>query len=177
MRKILVCLLAVLSLPLMAQYDAHLTGHVLDETTGEHLPYVNVQLKGTNIGTVTDETGHYLLKDLPVGRQIIVFSYMGYETLELPINIVEDKTVEPKATLREVSQQLNSVVVTANRYATKRQETATIVNVLSPQLFETTAVSCVADALCFQPGLRVEASYIYGPTTPRTYFAGLALKL
>ena len=140
----------------MAQYDAHLTGHVLDETTGEHLPYVNVQLKGTNIGTVTDETGHYLLKDLPVGRQIIVFSYVGYETLELPINIVEDKTEELKATLREVSQQLNSVVVTANRYATKRQETATIVNVLSPQLFETTAVSCVADALCFQPGLRVE---------------------
>ena len=140
----------------MAQYDAHLTGHVLDETTGEHLPYVNVQLKGTNIGTVTDETGHYLLKDLPVGRQIIVFSYVGYETLELPINIVEDKTVELKAALREVSQQLNSVVVTANRYATKRQETATIVNVLSPQLFETTAVSCVADALCFQPGLRVE---------------------
>ncbi len=156
MRKILVCLLAVLTLPLMAQYDAHLTGHVLDETTGEHLPYVNVQLKGTNIGTVTDETGHYLLKDLPVGRQIIVFSYVGYETLELPINIVEDKTVELKAALREVSQQLNSVVVTANRYATKRQETATIVNVLSPQLFETTAVSCVADALCFQPGLRVE---------------------
>lgn len=156
MRKILVCLLAVLSLPLMAQYDAHLTGHVLDETTGEHLPYVNVQLKGTNIGTVTDETGHYLLKDLPVGRQIIVFSYVGYETLELPVNIVEDKTVELKAALREVSQQLNSVVVTANRYATKRQETATIVNVLSPQLFETTAVSCVADALCFQPGLRVE---------------------
>ena len=156
MRKILVCLLAVLSLPLMAQYDAHLTGHVLDETTGEHLPYVNVQLKGTNIGTVTDETGHYLLKDLPVGRQIIVFSYVGYETLELPINIIEDKTEELKATLREVSQQLNSVVVTANRYATKRQETATIVNVLSPQLFETTAVSCVADALCFQPGLRVE---------------------
>lgn len=140
----------------MAQYDAHLTGHVLDETTGEHLPYVNVQLKGTNIGTVTDETGHYLLKDLPIGRQIIVFSYVGYETLELPVNIVEDKTVELKASLREVSQQLNSVVVTANRYATKRQETATIVNVLSPQLFETAAVSCVADALCFQPGLRVE---------------------
>ena len=34
--------------------DAHLTGHVLDETTGEHLPFVTVQVKGTNIGTVTD---------------------------------------------------------------------------------------------------------------------------
>ena len=116
-----------------AQYDAHLTGHVLDEATGEHMPYVNVQLKGTNIGTVTDESGHYFLKDLPVGRQTIVFSYVGYEPLELPVTIVEDRTVELKAVLREYSQQLNSVVVTANRYATKRQETSTIVNVLSPK--------------------------------------------
>lgn len=139
-----------------AQYDAHLTGHVLDEKTGEHLPFVNVQVKGTNIGTVTDESGHYFLRDMPIGRQTIIFSYIGYETLELPITMVEDKTIELKASIREISQQLNSVVVTANRYATKRQEAATIVNVLSPELFETTAVSCVAEALNFQPGLRVE---------------------
>lgn len=157
MKKIvLVCLLAVMAIGVRAQYDAHLTGHVLDEATGEHMPYVNVQLKGTNIGTVTDESGHYFLKDLPIGRQTIVFSYVGYEPLELPVTIIEDKTIELKAALREYSQQLNSVVVTANRYATKRQETSTIVNVLSPKLFETTAVSCVADVLSFQPGLRVE---------------------
>ena len=156
-KSILVCILcSVFCVPIMAQYDAHLTGHVLDEKTGEHLPFVNVQLKGTNIGTVTDESGHYFLKDLPIGRQIIVFSYVGYETVELPVVTEKDKTIELKATIREVSTQLNNVVVTANRYATKRQEAATIVNVLSPELFETTAVACVADALNFQPGLRVE---------------------
>ena len=150
--------MGMLCAPVFAQYDAHLTGHVLDERTGEHLPFVNVQVKGTNIGTVTDESGHYFLRDMPIGKQTIVFSYVGYETLELPVTVVEDKTIELKATIREVSQQLNSVVVTANRYATKRQETATIVNVLSPDLFQTTAVSCVADVLSFQPGLRVENS-------------------
>ena len=136
--------------------DAHLVGHVLDEATGEHLPFVNVQIKGTSIGTVTDESGHYFLKNLPVGRQIVVFSFVGYETEELPVQIVANKTVELKAVIREVSRQLNSVVVTANRYATKRQEAATIVNVLSPQLFENTAGVCVADALQYQPGVRVE---------------------
>lgn len=156
MKKVLICLLISLSVPLWAQYDAHLTGHVLDEKTGEHLPFVNVQVKGTNIGTVTDESGHYFLKDLPIGKQTIVFSYVGYETLELPVTTEADKTIELKAVIRELSHKLNAVVVTANRYATKRQEAATIVNVLSPQLFETTAVSCVADALSFQPGLRVE---------------------
>lgn len=143
-------------LQLAAQTDAHLTGHVIDEQTGEHLPFVNVQLKGTNIGTVTDESGHYLLTNMPLGKQIIVFSYVGYETEELPVNIEKDKTVELKAVIHEASQILNNVVVTANRYATKAQEAATIVNVLSPQLFETTAATCVADALNFQPGLRVE---------------------
>ena len=136
--------------------DANLIGHVLDEKTGEHLPYVNVQLKGTSIGTVTDESGHYFLKDLPTGQQTVIFSYVGYETLELPVTIEAEKNTELNATIREYSQQLNSVVVTANRYATKRQEVATIVNVLSPAIFENTAGVCVADALNFQPGLRVE---------------------
>ena len=159
--RVLVCLLFVWLTGVAAvcaaeHYDAHLVGHVLDEQTGEHLPFVNVQIKGTTIGTVTDESGHYFLKDLPLGHQTVVFSYVGYETLELPVVIKEETTVELKAAIREVSQRLNSVVVTANRYATKRQEVATIVNVLSPQLFENTAGVCVADALNFQPGLRVE---------------------
>ena len=158
-KRILVCLwMGMLCVSVFAQYDAHLTGHVLDERTGEHLPFVNVLVKGTNIGTVTDESGHYFLRDMPIGKQTIVFSYVGYETVELPVTMVEDKTIELKASIREISQQLNSVVVTANRYATKRQETATIVNVLSSDLFQTTAVSCVADVLSFQPGLRVENS-------------------
>ncbi|MBO7456252.1 MAG: TonB-dependent receptor [Paludibacteraceae bacterium] len=154
--KVLVFVLMASIVSVWAQYDANLVGHVLDATTGEHLPFVNVQIKGTSHGTVTDESGHYFLKDLPVGRQTVVFSYVGYETEELPVVLEEGKSVELKAILHEVSQQLNSVVVTANRYATKRQETATIVNVLSPQLFETAAVACVADVLNFQPGLCVE---------------------
>ena len=103
-------------MPLWAQdeYDAHLVGHVLDEKTGEHLPYVNVQVKGTNIGTVTDESGHYFLKNMPLGSQTIIFSCVGYETEELRVNIEEHKTTELKAVIREQSQQLNSVVVTAN---------------------------------------------------------------
>ena len=156
MKKYILSIVLFFCVPVLAQYDAHLTGHVLDEKTGEHLSYVNVQLKGTNIGTVTDESGHFFLKNLPLGKQIIVFSYVGYENEELPVKIEENKTVELKAAIHEVSQLLNSVVVTANRYETKRQEAATIVNVLSPKLFETTAVACVADVLNFQPGLRVE---------------------
>ena len=54
-------LLSNYSINAQEQYDAHLVGHVVDEKTGEHLPYVTIQIKGTDIGTITDETGHYFL--------------------------------------------------------------------------------------------------------------------
>jgi outer membrane receptor for ferrienterochelin and colicins len=39
--------------------DANIFGHVL--AGGKHLPYVNIFLKNTTIGTSTDHTGHYVL--------------------------------------------------------------------------------------------------------------------
>lgn len=42
--------------------DANVYGHVIDKKTGEHLPYVVIQVKGTTIATTTDDTGHYFLK-------------------------------------------------------------------------------------------------------------------
>lgn len=79
--KLLVCLLFLLSnysINAQEQYDAHLVGHVVDEKTGEHLPYVTIQIKGTDIGTITDETGHYFLKNLPIGKQTDIHIYKHY---------------------------------------------------------------------------------------------------
>lgn len=136
--------------------DSHLTGHVLDETTGEHLPFVTVQVKGTNIGTATDESGHFLLTNLPLGEHTIIFSYVGYETKEQPVVVISNMTTEIKVSIREKSHLLNNVVVTANRYATKQQEVATIVNVISPMVIESTTSNSMADVLNFQTGVRVE---------------------
>lgn len=45
--------------------DANIYGHVIDKKTGEHMPFVTIQLKGTTIVTTTDKTGHYFLKICP----------------------------------------------------------------------------------------------------------------
>ena len=67
--------------------DAHVAGHVLDAHTKEHLPFVNVQIKGTSLGCLTDESGHFYLKNLPEGQLTLVFSMMGYETLEKVVTL------------------------------------------------------------------------------------------
>jgi outer membrane receptor for ferrienterochelin and colicins len=51
---------------------------------------------------------------------------------------------------------IDNVVVTANKYETKQREVATIVNVISPLIIESTTSNSMADVLNFQTGLRVE---------------------
>ena len=136
--------------------DAHIAGHVLDAYTKEHLSFVNVQVKGTSIGCLTDESGHFYLKNLPEGELTIVFSMMGYETVEKVVKLKKNTLFEMNVEIAETSFMIDNVVVTANKYATKQKEVATIVNVISPLIIESTASNSMADVLNFQTGLRVE---------------------
>lgn len=61
------------------------TGTVTDAGTGEPLPGVNVVVKGTTTGTSTDSDGNYEL-NLPSLQDTLVFSFVGYQTQEVPVN-------------------------------------------------------------------------------------------
>ena len=136
--------------------DAHIAGHVLDAHTKEHLSFVNVQVEGTALGCLTDESGHFYLKNLPEGELTIVFSMMGYETEKRTVTLRRDTLIEMNVAIAETSFMIDNVVVTANKYETKQREVATIVNVISPLIIESTTSNSMADVLNFQTGLRVE---------------------
>ena len=136
--------------------DAHIAGHVLDAHTQEHLSFVNVQVEGTALGCLTDESGHFYLKNLPEGELTIVFSMMGYETEKRTVTLRRDTLIEMNVAIAETSFMIDNVVVTANKYETKQREVATIVNVIPPLIIESTTSNSMADVLNFQTGLRVE---------------------
>ena len=154
--SILTGLLTCLSIPAFAATDAHIAGHVLDAHTHEHLSFVNVQVEGTSLGCLTDESGHFYLKNLPEGKLTIVFSMMGYETEKRTITLHRDTLIEMNVAIAETSFMIDNVVVTANKYETKQREVATIVNVIPPLIIESTTSNSMADVLNFQTGLRVE---------------------
>lgn len=85
--------------------DANVYGHVKDKATGEHLPYINLWVKGTTIGTTTDATGHYFLKNLPVGTLTIEVKYIGYLTLHKEITVQKNSTQEVNFELEAGSPQ------------------------------------------------------------------------
>ena len=118
--------------------DANIIGHVLDKKTGEHLSYITIALKGTTIGTVTDATGHYFLKNLPEGNFVLEASSVGYKTISRNVSLRKGKTLEENFELEEDAVALDGVVVSANRSVTKRRLAPTLVNVVDMKMFENT---------------------------------------
>ena len=136
--------------------DANVFGHVVDKQSGEHLPYINIFLRGTTIGTVTDATGHYAMTNLPEGTFTIVMKSIGYQTIEKQIELKKGKTLEVNFEAEEDAVSLDGVVVSANRNETTRRMAPSLVNVLDAKVFETSNATSLADGLNFQPGVRVE---------------------
>ncbi|HAQ39038.1 MAG TPA: TonB-dependent receptor, partial [Saprospirales bacterium] len=148
----------VISVNAQKPTDANIYGHVVDKKTGEHLPFINVSLKGTTIGVVTDLTGHYLLTNLPTGKIIVVASSVGYATIEKEIEIKANQSEQVDFEILQDAVMLESVVVSANRNESNRKDAPSIVNVLTPALFQNTNSVSLGQGLNFQPGLRVETN-------------------
>ncbi len=86
-----------------------LNGQVRSAHDGSALPGVNVLIKGTNLGTVTDVQGNYYLS-IPADQTEIVFSSIGFESAEMPVG--EKSLVN--VSLAEDASQLSEVVVTGS---------------------------------------------------------------
>ena len=97
-RYILLALSLTIGICLMAQTDkrtdANIFGHVVDKQSGEHLPYINIMVKGTSIGTATDATGHFHLNNLPTGKLTIVAQSVGYMPQEKVVDVEKGKMIE-----------------------------------------------------------------------------------
>ena len=87
--------------------ERNISGTVVD-TNGEPLIGVNVSVKGTTTGTITDFDGNYTLK-VTEANPVIVYSYIGYKSQNLALG---DKNVL-NVTLSEDTQIIDEVVVTA----------------------------------------------------------------
>src|SRR5690606_11423191 len=101
-------------------------GKAVDEISKTPLIGVNLMVIGTCdqlLGSSTDVDGNYRIENVPVGRQTLKITYIGYDEQLLPnIVVTAGKEVILNLTLTESISQLNEVVVVAN---TKDDKTAT----------------------------------------------------
>lgn len=118
--------------------------------------FASVKLPASSKGTLTDENGNFKLDGIAAGRQTLVISSVGYETLRIPIAISSGETSVINAQLKPVFSSLNDVVITGTRTSRRRLESPVAVNILDSKTFNITQSNTVSEGLCFQPGLRME---------------------
>jgi TonB-linked SusC/RagA family outer membrane protein len=102
---------------MMTTPDFSVSGNVKDEA-GSSLPGVNILVKGTTIGTVTDASGNYTLA-VPSGESVLIFSFIGYLSQEVSVNNQSTVNVQ----LAPDIKTLNEVVVIG--YGTQKKSDLT----------------------------------------------------
>ncbi|PKP14666.1 MAG: TonB-dependent receptor, partial [Bacteroidetes bacterium HGW-Bacteroidetes-23] len=126
------------------------------------LPFANVQLKGTTIGTTTDENGKYRIEAEP-GNYILVLSFLGYESVEVPVNIKANQTVTINRSLSAGSGvQLQDVVVATSRrknteaaIMTEMKEAKQVVSAISAEQMSKGTDGNAAEAVQRVPGVTI----------------------
>lgn len=103
------------------------SGTVSDGISNELIPGVNVLIKGTQTGSITDINGKYSL-NVPQGATL-VFSYVGYENYEVVVGT--QNTIDVR--LKIIAQAIDGVVVIGYGTTTKKEVTGAIASVKSDQ--------------------------------------------
>lgn len=100
------------------------SGQVLEADTGEPIVGVTVMVEGTEVGTITDLNGNYILK-VPHGYKDLIYSFIGFDIKTLRIGIDDLSRVE----IEPLKTELQEVVVVGYGVASKQSMTASVVTV------------------------------------------------
>ena len=128
MKQIIFSLLVLTTAVLSAQKKGSIVGTLTDKAmNNEPLPFANVVLKGTTKGTTSDFYGLYEIPNLEPGTYTLVYSFLGYETVEIPdVNVEAGKVTSIDVPMVATGVALEGVTVTT--VARKDSETALLID-------------------------------------------------
>ena len=115
-----------------AQEDNSIKGFVYEESTGEPMMFTNVYLRGTTFGGSTNENGYFNINRIPDGRYTLLITSVGYDTIRETFNLSKGQSVNRKYYMKETSQKLETVTITADKIEA-RTETKTSVITVTPK--------------------------------------------
>ena len=152
MMKIIISLLASLTVTVAMAQEINVSGTVIDYSNGDPVPYASVHLEGTMTGTSTDGDGNYSIR-LPHGGTL-VFSSIGYITVKETVNtsMVLNIVLEPD------TEHLEETIVVAYGTATKSSFTGSA-SMIGAEAIEARVSTDVTAALAgTTPGVQIISS-------------------
>ena len=126
--------LAVLVLNIFSSFSQNLgtiTGEIFDAKSQFPVTGANIILDGTTIGTISDENGYFIIKNIPTTSYNITISYLGYQSQKIYNVIIKSKgNPDLKIFLNESTETLDEVVITESPFK-KTMESPLSINTFS----------------------------------------------
>ena len=149
-RAVLALLLA--SSPALARQTGTIEGTARTADTGAPLAEVQVVAEGTGRIAITDVHGHYRLTNLPAGELTLSVERIGIEPLRQQIVVRPGTITRLDLELTEVALPLGDIVVSIDREARRRAETAATITVLAGDAIRATRAAHPSELMGRIPG-------------------------
>ena len=166
--KLLLFIFSLLPIAAIAQTGL-LTGKIV--AGNQPLPYATVSLKGTSLGSITDESGLYTLSNVPAGNYEARFSAVGYEPVDRSVKISPDTKATLNVDLNKIDTRLNEVIVTGVARGTRLRSNPIAVAVLSAKALTSQANTNIIDAIV--KGIPGVSAVTTGPNISKPFIRGL----
>jgi hypothetical protein len=149
-----VLLLCIISFPALGQKKNHtISGYIKEKGTGELLIGVNIYIKGTQIGTVSNNYGFYSLS-LPPQDLELTYSYVGFQTIVHKFKLSKDTVINIHLAS---SIELSEVEIVGNREGISDQAEMSVIKIPINQMKQVPALLGERDVfkvLQLMPGVR-----------------------
>lgn len=151
LKKLHLAFLSFLCFPLMAAYG-QIEGIVTDGM--EPVPFANIYLEGTSLGTSTNATGYFELLNVPAGTYALKATVIGYQPYSTKISLKNNELKRLSIRLTSSAEQLEETVVTGTMKAVRRSESPVPVEVYSPTFLKKNPTASIFESLQNVNGVR-----------------------
>src|SRR5688572_21843018 len=124
-------LLLVSTLPLAAQQRGQVNVQVLNGQSNEPLPAVQILIRGTSMGGLTNNEGRFQLANVPAGQQTVVAQLIGYGEARQTVTVPVEGTVNVRLQLYSRAVELEGIVVTGTAIAAQRREIGNSISLIT----------------------------------------------
>ncbi|MDQ3521234.1 MAG: TonB-dependent receptor, partial [Gemmatimonadota bacterium] len=156
-------------MPAQTQSAPSLAGRVSD-TNGRPLPQAQVTLTRIGRNVLTDATGRFVFRNVPVGIHRVQATFMGYAPASQEVSVGAAESTQANFTLRATPLSLDEIQVTGTPAASDAQAVTQATTQLSGKALERNLGGTLAQTLALQPGIRVRYN---GPAASTPIMRGL----
>ncbi len=135
-------------------------GRIFDDESGETMPYTNVFVSGSNIGTMAFTDGFYIMKGLRPGTYTVKASYISYGVAEKTVTLAPGEVVNLDFHLEVQAIMAEPFEVAAERALIEVDRTGSA-HYITSESMEAMALDQVVDMIAMQPGVTMQDNEIH----------------